>query len=305
MPERRVDNLTALIKEWIRATRGRWSTRQLDYDLNIESAEDKALRRWVVKQFCDAGELERIPNLEGVYRAVDSGVLEVDWQSADTKLLVSLQWPFELEKYVKIYPKSIVCLAGGKDAGKTGFLYELVLRNMFHPLGMDLFNSETGIAQMKERLYTFDIEIPTPAPFRVFERMDNFADVVDPDRISVIDYLDLGSELYMVGEEINKIFKKLDKGIAIIGLQKPPPTVTFVRGKKKLIYRDLAYGSGFTAKRAILYISLDGGKLKLVHVKTPANPTVNPRNKMWSYRFDNKGRFTDIVEFQEAEGEEE
>jgi len=63
--------------------------------------------------------------------------------------------------------------------------------------------------------------------------------------------------------------------------------------------------SGFTAKRAILYISLDGGKLKLVHVKTPANPTVNPKNKMWSYRFDEKGRFCDIAEWEEAEGEEE
>lgn len=293
---------TALIKQWIREARGRWSNKQLDHELGIDSPEARNLRRGVVKQCCDEGICERIPHMEGVYRTIEGPPQEVDWQSMNARV-VELKFPFELEKYVKIHAKAVICLAGGKDQGKTAWLYDFVLRNMFHSLGIDLFY--TGEGPLKERLYSSDIEIPNPAPFRVFERMDNFADVIDPDRISVIDYLDLGSEVYMVGEEINKIFQKLHKGVAIIGLQKPPPTVTYVKGVRKVIHRDLAYGGAFTAKRASLYISLDGGKLKLVYVKMPANPTINPKNKMWSYRFDEKGWFKDIVEFEEPEQEVE
>jgi len=173
---------------------------------------------------------------------------------------------------------------------------------MFHPLGVDLYNSETGREQMKERMQNFKVNIPNPAPFRTFERYDNFADVIDKDRISVIDYLDLNSEVYLIGDEIDKVFRKLDRGIAVIGLQKPPPTTVYVKGVKKLVYRDLAYGSGFTAKRAVLYISLDNNVLKLVVAKTPLNPKVNPTNMMWVFWLKNGAEFIDIQPYEEQGG---
>jgi hypothetical protein len=113
----------------------------------------------------------------------------------------------------------------------------------------------------------------------------------------VIDYLDTNSEVYLVGSEIDAIFRKLTTGCAIIGLQKPPPSVTYVKGVKQVIDRDLAYGGGFTAKRAVLYISLSQHRLKLVYVKTPANPKVNPNNQTWTYDFDETGYFKDIQRY--------
>ena len=184
----------------------------------------------------------------------------------------------------------------------TAWLYDFTLKNMFHPLGVDLYNSETGREQMKERMQNFKVNIPNPAPFRTFERYDNFADVIDKDRISVIDYLDLNSEVYLIGDEIDKVFRKLDRGIAVIGLQKPPPTTVYVKGVKKLVYRDLAYGSGFTAKRAVLYISLDNNVLKLVVAKTPLNPKVNPTNMMWVFWLKNGAEFIDIQPYEEQGG---
>ena len=149
---------------------------------------------------------------------------------------------------------------------------------------------------MKERFAPLDI--PKPAPFNTYERYDTFSDVVHPEHLSVIDYLDLNSEVYLVGTEIDAIFRKLTTGIAIIGLQKPPATVIYGKnGEKKSYSRDLAYGGAFTAKRAVLYISLGQNICKLVYVKTPAQKTLNPDNMMWSYSFDNNGYFTNIQRY--------
>ena len=298
----RLLGLTAKIKEWVKITDGRFTLQQIDSELGIQTPQAKNLRRGALKDLCNAGILERIETLSGVYRRLDIELKEFDWQHADTDNVVSLRFPFELEKYVKIYPKSIICLAGGKGQGKTAWLYDFTLKNMFHPLGVDLYNSETGREQMKERMQNFKVNIPNPAPFRTFERYDNFADVIDKDRISVIDYLDLNSEVYLIGDEIDKVFRKLDRGIAVIGLQKPPPTTVYVKGVKKLVYRDLAYGSGFTAKRAALYISLDNNVLKLVVAKTPLNPKVNPTNMMWVFWLKNGAEFIDIQPYEEQGG---
>jgi len=298
----RLLGLTAKIKEWVKITDGRFTLQQIDSELGIQTPQAKNLRRGALKDLCNAGILERIETLSGVYRRLDIELKEFDWQHANIDNVVSLRFPFELEKYVKIYPKSIICLAGGKNEGKTAWLYDFTLKNMFHPLGVDLYNSETGREQMKERMQNFKVNIPNPAPFRTFERYDNFADVIDKDRISVIDYLDLNSEVYLIGDEIDKIFRKLDRGIAVIGLQKPPPTTVYVKGVKKLVYRDLAYGSGFTAKRAVLYISLDNNVLKLVVAKTPLNPKVNPTNMMWVFWLKNGAEFIDIQPYEEQGG---
>lgn len=281
MTDKETETLSYLIRQWIEDVEegSRFTTRQIDSDIGIETRGGKDVRRQILKEYCDTKRVQRIPNLAGVYRRVDSYLGEMDWQRADPENTVRLKFPFELEKYVKIFPKSIIIVAGAKNAGKTLFLYLMTVMNM-DKFCIDLYNTETGEEQMKERFDSIDVEIPNPAPFKVFERYDNFADVIEPDHISIIDYLDVGSETYMVGDEIDKIFRRINQ-VAIIAIQKPPG-------------RDLGYGKGFTEKRAVLYLAMDTGKLKIVHAKNPAQPTVNPNNKQWSYWVEHGARFMDI-----------
>jgi len=286
--DKRIEALSNVIKQWIGDMEGRFSNNQLDSELDITTPKEKDVRRQVIKSLCDAGKIKRIANLTGTYRVIDTEKRRQDWQKADPSNVVDLKFPFELEKYVKIFPKSIIIVAGAKDECKTLFLYDFVLKNMYHPLGIDLYNSETGPEQMKERFDNFDIELPNPAPFQVFERYDNFSDCIDPDRISVIDYLDMDSEVYMVGAEINHIFQVL-RGVAVIAIQKPPDTVTYFKGVKKVIKRDLGYGGAFSAKRAVLYLSLDNRTLKVVYAKNRANPTIDPKGLMFSFSVNNTG----------------
>jgi len=276
--------------DWVSLTSGNFNFRQMWDELNIRTPEGKNHLRVIMGRLVDAGVVART-TVDGTFRRVDNELKPMDWQAANTDAYLPIELPFGIHDFCRIYPKSIIILAGSKNEGKTAFLLQCVALNM-HTVGTDLFNSETGPEQLKMRFEP--LNIPSPPPFNTYERYDNFADVVDPKRLSVIDYLDLNSELYLVGTEIDRIYQKLTTGVAIIGLQKPPASKIIVKGQERFIDRDLAYGGGFTAKRSVLYISLGLRRCKLGYVKTPANPRLFPANMTWSYDFDDNGYFTNI-----------
>lgn len=292
----------AAVENWIIGASGQFENRTICADLGIESLEGRSHLRVILRRLSDKGIIKPTTK-DGVWRKMDSELKPIDWRGANPNNVLPLQFPFDLQNYARIFPKSIVVVAGTKNAGKTGFLYNFIAKNA-GCFDIDLFNSETGPEQLNERLSVFDI--PPEYPFNIYERYDNFADVIHPDHISVIDYIDFNSEVYLVGAEIDAIFQKLNKGVAVVALQKPPPSVTFVKGVKRVIDRDLAYGGAFSAKRSVLYVSMSGddsgqsGKLKLKYVKNPVKTNVNPNNMMWSYKFDATGvNFIDVQRYYE------
>ena len=285
----------SLIEEWVSLTKGQFNVRDMWNEIGIDSIEGKKHLRTILKRIEDRGIIKQLDRGYGNYRVVDSEAPVMNWRSADSGNIVPLKWPFGVEQYASIYPKNIVIIAGCKQQGKSTFLYNFIKLNMYN-YQIDLFNSETGVEQMKDRF--LDLGIPEDAPFNVYERYDNFADVIKPDRISVIDYLDMNSEFYLAGAEIDAIFRKETTGIAVIGMQIPPPSVTYVKGVKKVIERDYAYGGGTTAKRAFIYLSMGSHKLKLKHAKKPAQKNVSPENMQWSYDFDSEtGDFINIERY--------
>lgn len=284
----------SIIEQWVSLTRGQFNVRDIWLEVGIESPDGKKHLRTILNRLEEKGVIKQLDKGFGNYRCVDGDAPEMNWQLADPGNIIPVKWPFEIEKYASIYPKNVAIAAGSKQEGKTTFLYEFIKLNMYN-YKIDLFNSETGAEQMHDRFN--DLGIPLDAPFKVYERYDNFADVIKPDRISVIDYLDLNSEFYLAGAEIDAIFRKLTTGIVVIGMQIPPPTVTFIKGVRKVIDRDYAYGGGGTAKRAFIYISMSSHRLKLKHAKKPAQKNVTPENMQWSYEFDEIGRFTNIKRY--------
>ena len=282
-----------IIKTWLTLVTSTFNVYEIWNEVGIKSAQGKNHLRVILFRLEEQGVIVNLGG--GKYRKIDNTAHLVDWQQADPNKTVPLLFPFGEHDLCKVFPKSIIIVAGSKNAGKTAYLYNFIKLNMTK-FGIDLYNSETSPEQMNERFSPLDI--PNPAPFNVYERYDNFADVVNPDRISVIDYLDLNSEVYLVGAEIDAIFRKLVNGVAIVALQKPPPAVVIVKGIKKLVERDLAYGGGFTAKRAILYITMGSSHLKLLYVKTPRKAQVNPNNMQWSFRISEDGiHFEDIQRY--------
>ncbi len=230
------------------------------------------------------------------YRIIDRECEEIDWQSADGNSVVDIILPFNLQKYVKFFPKSIIIVAGSSNAGKTAWLYNFILMNM-HKHIITLYNSETGREQMKERFSLFEQEIPNPAPFRTIERYDNFADIIKPNEISVIDYVDSDSDYYNSVIEISRIYRAL-KGVAVIGLQKK----SNVKDKwGKVTEYDVGYGGEPTLKRASLYIAMNQGKLKIVKGKSWADRQINPNGMKFTYKLIDGCKFVNIERDYENE----
>ncbi|MDD5220255.1 MAG: hypothetical protein PHV11_06800 [Candidatus Bipolaricaulis sp.] len=276
------------VEDFLKQTTGKFSLRDIWNELGIESEQGKSHLRVIMHRLEEAPDgvkVERVRGQDGVFRVVDDTLQEIDWQNADASANVPISLPFSLEKYVKIFPKSIIMVAGAPNAGKTAFLYNTIVLNMSNQI-IDLYNSETSPEQMRERFEYFEPPIPAPAPWRTYERYDNFSDIVHPDHLSVIDYLDFNAEVYMVGDEIEKIFRKLNKGVAVIALQKRPST--------KFAEIDLGYGGAFSLKKASLYVSMDSGSLKIIKGKSWRDPLVNPNGMLFSFQLVNGCKFVNI-----------
>ena len=246
------------------------------------------------------GVCEPVGKHDGYYRPVQELPDPVDWQSAEANQDFPVTLPFDLRKYVWIYPNSVVVVAGSKDAGKTGFLYRTAALNINRHYQVILIsNMEGGKEQMKDRFAACDIEIPNPAPFLTFQASENFHDFIKyPDTLYVIDYIDVpeDAEFYKIAGLITKIRLRLNNSVAVIGLQKP-------RG------RDIAFGGEQTLKDAALYLAMDrtgkrSGKIKIISAKKPADKTLIPRNMAWRFGYDGEGTiFTDIEQDYGDEGD--
>ena len=282
MPEK----LTQLIvQSWIETTQGYWHYRDLDKDLDIVSPEGKTHRRVILKRLCDLGVVEKDPRQEGKFRRVDSQAPLIEWQTADATKTIALEFPFGLEQWASIYPKNIIVLAGSFNAGKTAFCLDFIRLNQHRVeladfLPIEYFSSEMGAEEMKLRLSKFS---ESDWAFNARERSSNFADVVKPDKINIIDYLEVTTDFYLVAEEISAIWNKLHKGIALITVQKK-------RGA------ELGRGAEFSAEKPRLYLSMDNGLLTIVKAKNWAKEGENPNGKKFSFSLVGGARFTNIQE---------
>jgi len=281
------------VENWVRLTVGTFTLADARKGIGIESPEADANLRRYLSRLVEKDILVRISGKDGVYRLVDNTVEEINLTNVDLESKVALKLPFDIHKYVTFYPKNVILVAGEGNSGKTAFLYNIAVLNRQN-FQVDFFtNNEASPQEIVQRIQAFNIEMP-PA-FKVYERYDNFGDVVKPNSITIIDYLDLNSEVYLAAEEIKNIQSKLGNGVAVIGMQLPPPTVTIYKGQKKLIHRELAYGGAFTEKRPVLYLNLwnngqqNHGICRIKKAKNRAQRNIDPNNMQWEYTIDSFG----------------
>jgi len=215
------------------------------------------------------GVLEKVKNYRGLYRKIEQDFDEIDFMSANPEDIFDVKWPFGLEYYVNLLPKSIVILAGTWDAGKTAFLLNVIHLNQDRHK-IRYMSSEMGAEELRLRLDRFEEVPPDWWKFQAIEKSSDWQDAILPDGLNLIDYLEISSDFFSVGEPIRKIYDKLDRGIAVIAIQKAP-------GKA------LGRGGDFTAEKARLYLSLDKGELTISKGKLWASQ-INPRGLTWKFK---------------------
>ena len=190
--------------------------------------------------------LTKVPGRVGTYEIVDSKVETLDISKVKALERLTIKWTLGEEIYFFTSPKSISIIAGETDAGKSAYLANFCSMNMDKFKGrIHLFSSELTVERFAERVQKMDgrpLSDWTHVPFH--PRESQYEAAIYPNDINVIDYMELDpSKPYDVGNMIKKIFDKLEKGIAIIGLQMKDGA-------------DIAYGGSWSKQKAEFYLTL-------------------------------------------------
>ncbi len=165
-----------------------------------------------------------------------------------TQAMLEIRLPLNIPEYVKIPSRSVTGIAGYKSTGKTAFLLETAELNVYsQELPVYYWYNEMGELLLNTRLEDYPLlpKARREDRFRpVMQTTFEFTDVIDPDAINLIDYIDRDDDMWLIGEDIRKIFTPLNKGCSIFALQKKRDS-------------NLGYGGTPTLKLSTLYITLD------------------------------------------------
>ncbi len=210
---------------------------------------------WNISQKNKDKEIEQVGNR---YRLVDKSLDEVKWWEDETEPTVCpLRLPLGLNDYCVLDTPCLIVIASPTNQGKTALMLNILNQNLeTYKDNIFLFESDP-VEQLKRRFHNFEFPIPTPPPFKVFRRLTNFEDVIEPAGLNLIDYIRVDTQrMWAIQDTMLKILSKLTTGIAVVGLQKPPG-------------RDLGYGKDFSAFDSNLYLSIDKNKIRFIKIKTP------------------------------------
>ena len=239
------------VREYVLSTNGIFLSTDVSYTLQLSTRNEKKNLSIILKRLCDEKIIEKHGTKNGTWRIIDNSCDDIDFMTADTNFL-DIKWPFDIQDQVNTLPKNICVVAGEPNAGKTAFLLKFTEMNM-DKHDIHYFSSEMGAIEMRERLNKFNRPLDSWS-FTPKERVSNFGDVIKPNAINIIDFLEVYEDFYRVGGMIKEIFDKLDKGIAIIAMQKNKGVEYGLGGMRGL-------------EKARLYLTMQPNKIKIVKAK--------------------------------------
>jgi len=261
---------TARVEEWVKDSTEWCSYDELDRDLDIRTPEDKTRRRIIMKRLRDDGIIESHPSRNRLFRRINTAIRLIDFKAAGKRTPLTIRYPFGIEKYFNTYPGNIIAIAGTADAGKTAFLLNLIQLNMCD-FSIYYQSSEMGKEELASRLENFEDMALDEWNFIAEERSRDFPDVIRPDCINIIDYLELAGEFYGIADILRQIHDRLAGGIAIVALQKK-------RGA------ELGRGGDFGLEKPRLYLTVDNGKLTIQKCKNWATHDENPNGLKLNFK---------------------
>jgi hypothetical protein len=251
---RRDRNIAQEVNKFVMVTTGHFLITDVYTESQLITKEEKHAAVMELLRLCKSGVIEKFGDKRGSYRVADKDCDDIDVINVNEDDVLDIKWPFGIESYFRTFPKNIIMIAGEGDSGKSAFLMNFAKMNM-NNYKTHYFSSEMGAMELRDRLSKFDdMNFADWAKVSFKERAGNFADVIDPDGINIIDFLELHDNFYIVGGLIKAIFDKLKFGIAVIALQKP-------RG------RDEGIGGEKSKEKARLYLSMSPGLIKITKAK--------------------------------------
>lgn len=277
--EHREISVTKEIEALLAVTDGAFSVTECDKTLQAITGVTKCYKnavRQVLHRLKKEGRVKKYGDKDGWYIRVDDVADEIDWWSAEDAPL-NLRFPLDIENYAEVFPKNIAVLAGEPNAGKTAFLLNFARLNMKNHK-IVYCSSEMGATELKKRLQLFDNPLSDWKSVRFVERVANFADVIDPDGVNIIDFMELNDNFYLIGQYLRDIYDKLNKGFCFVAIQKD--------GNK-----DVGRGGTMGLEKPRLYLNMGQNMLTIHKAKAWKDHSYNPNGLTCKYKLTNGSNF--------------
>jgi len=271
--------ISALVDEWLQLHVGeKFGLDTICRQLQIAEREN---RHCIVKKLSYEANKDKpeIEKLDRFYRYIDRKEKKIEWQNASMDDVLDIRWPYGIEDdsqfgfdgKVRVSPGDIIVVAGVSNMGKTCLCHNFLWENMDNH-ACTLMGNEYTASKFKRRVSRMTwhnpIDVTGKPKFELIERRENWKDIIRPDNINIIDWLNLGENWYEIGKVIEGIQSKLNKGIALISIQKDE-------------HKTLGRGAGFSEELASLYLTMDFGRLYVRKCKEWVE--TNPNGKAYGF----------------------
>jgi hypothetical protein len=219
---------------------GQFSTGNIYSELNITAKEDKDAIRQLLNRMVAKQEIEKIGSKSGLYLRHDKKYKVYDLDG-DVAEVLNIRLPLNIHRLGDVCGGDIISVWGEKSTGKSAFgLYTTWLNKDLFPGHKVRYiqNGELKPRRVTKRLMKWPQET---YPFKTWKEKVEFidpegthwADIVDPDGFNVIDYIERLTDAFLIPEDISRIQAKMNKGVALVMVQKDP-NKTFGAGGAQL-----------------------------------------------------------------------
>lgn len=264
------------VLEWISLAHGSFQVGLVYKDLGLRDTEQQKICRMYLEKLVKDRKIERYGTKYGSYRIRMSRLQKMNWKKADIKD-IDFRLPFGLHRLINILPKNIFLIAGMQNAGKTSLLLKMVEENQIDHI-IHYFSSEMGPAELKLRLKKWKHMEEDDWIFNAYERNECWEDVIFPNDVNIIDFLEITNDFWKVAWTLNQIHERLDKGLAIVAIQKGTG--------------DMGRGGTFGLEKPRLYLNLDiidpgTRRLTIRKAKNVRSGVQNPDGKYIDFAIEN------------------
>jgi hypothetical protein len=211
--------ITADVRDWVLTTTGNFVTTDCHKELNLTTSNHKKAAMMALLRLEKEGIIRKYGLKRGCYETIDRTYEEMDWQNADPNDYLKIEWPLGLEHKTRIFPRSVIVIAGVTGTGKTTYLLDLIRSNM-NKFNVLYHNSEMSPQAMNYKLSQFAFPI-SGWNFRLLKWTGN-TDQIDPDGLNIVDYLQAPEKVWEIQQPISRMLNRLNRGVVVIALQKKP-----------------------------------------------------------------------------------
>lgn len=329
------NSLQQALESWVHDNEGFFTINQIDTEFNLKTRGEKNNRSICLNRLAKQGLIRKDGKRTGQWRIVtrDCEAMDVFGTGAE-KLRIPL--PLGLSEMVNLYPGSIAVVAGTSNSGKSAFVsnfafachaYVSTLRKEYNisipayvskqgkknpqtfaeylasymdPKNQEAqvhyFNSEMASPELRDRLDAYPGGVESFRKVNFWKRSSDFADAIRPNGINIIDFMECYDEFWKIGQWINEIHKELNRGIAIVVLQKKHGAM-------------VGRGGELTMEKPRLYVNLEsnapyGGICKIVKAKSFVDPKDNPNGKEIDFKLIDGWKFSPISKWRHVSEKE-